>query len=274
MEYPHGRHHGGHHRRDEEEEGRYGHPPPLFGADPPPPPFFGGDAPPPPFFGGNAPPPPFFGGNAPPPPFFGGDKPPPPFFAGNAPTPPFYGGNAPPPPQVYHTSHMGPPGPATAEHPHHHPHIPPAADHHHHHHKDELSNKPSVRMYCKADTNYALTIRDGKVVLAPADPSDPRQQWIKDEKFSTRVKDEEGFPSFALVNKATRQAIKHSIGATQPVQLTDYNANGFDESILWTESKDLGDGYRAAFVMALILSFGSGKRVIINAGRLFPTKCN
>ena len=43
------------------------------------------------------------------------------------------------------------------------------------------------------------------------------QHWIKDEKFSTRVKDKEGFPSFALVNKATGQAMKHSIGATQPV---------------------------------------------------------
>ncbi|GER44320.1 hydroxyproline-rich glycoprotein family protein [Striga asiatica] len=222
MEYPHGRHHGGHHRRDEEEEGQYGHPPSLFGGDAPPPLFFGGNAPPPPFFGGDAPPPPFYGGNAPP-----------------------------PPPQVYHTSHMGPPGPAAAEHPHHRPHIPPTADYHHHT-EDELSNKPSVKMYCKADTNYALTIRDGKVVLAPADPSDPRQQWIKDEKFSTRVKDEEGFPSFALVNKATRQAIKHSIGATQPVQLTDYIANGFDESILWTESKDLGDGYRAVRMVSNI----------------------
>ncbi|GKF68175.1 ricin B-like lectin R40G3, partial [Tanacetum coccineum] len=40
--------------------------------------------------------------------------------------------------------------------------------------------------------------------------------WIKDETFSTRVKDEEGFPSFALVNKATGQAIKHS-SSGQPV---------------------------------------------------------
>ena len=58
------------------------------------------------------------------------------------------------------------------------------------------------------------------------------------------MKDEEGFPSFALVNKATGQAIKHSIGATQPVQLTPYNPDVLDESVLWTESKDLGDGYR------------------------------
>lgn len=83
------------------------------------------------------------------------------------------------------------------------------------------------------------------MILAPSNPSDPHQHWIKDEKFSTRVKDEQGFPSFALVNKATGQAIKHSIGATYPVQLTEYNPNRLDESVLWTESKDLGDGYRA-----------------------------
>lgn len=82
------------------------------------------------------------------------------------------------------------------------------------------------------------------MILAPSNPSDPHQHWIKDEKFSTRVKDEQGFPSFALVNKATGQAIKHSIGATYPVQLTEYNPNRLDESVLWTESKDLGDGYR------------------------------
>lgn len=44
------------------------------------------------------------------------------------------------------------------------------------------------------------------------------QHWYKDEKYSTRVKDEEGFPCFALVNKATGQAIKHSIGASHPVR--------------------------------------------------------
>lgn len=71
------------------------------------------------------------------------------------------------------------------------------------------------------------------------------QHWYKDEKLSTRVKDEEGFPSFALVNKATGQAMKHSIGATHPVQLIPYNPDVLDESILWTESKDIGDGYRA-----------------------------
>ncbi|KAI3460307.1 hypothetical protein Pfo_016970 [Paulownia fortunei] len=198
-----------------------------------------------------------------PPPFYGGNEAPPP---GRPHPPPFYGGNEPPPPQVYHTSHIGsdpdsyprpppptitnyyPPPPPTVDNPHHHPHMPhfpSIVDQHTHHKQEEVPNKPSVKMYSKAETNYSLTIRDGKVILARSDPSDPFQQWIKDEKYSTRVKDEEGFPSFALVNKATGQAMKHSIGATHPVQLIPYNPNVVDESILWTESKDLGDGYRA-----------------------------
>jgi len=106
-------------------------------------------------------------------------------------------------------------------------------------------NKPTVRVYCKAETNYSLSIMDGKVILARSDPNDEFQHWIKDEKYSTRVKDEEGFPSFALVNKATGQAIKHSIGATHPVQLCPYDADVLDESVLWAESRDTGDGYRA-----------------------------
>ncbi|KAL2320440.1 hypothetical protein Fmac_029409 [Flemingia macrophylla] len=70
------------------------------------------------------------------------------------------------------------------------------------------------------------------------------QHWYKDEKFSTRVKDEEGCPAFSLINKATGEALKHSIGATHPVRLIPYKSDYLDESILWTESRDLGDGHR------------------------------
>lgn len=45
------------------------------------------------------------------------------------------------------------------------------------------------------------------------------QHWVKDEKYSTEVKDQNGFPSFSLVNKATGQIMKHSVGATHPVCL-------------------------------------------------------
>lgn len=36
-------------------------------------------------------------------------------------------------------------------------------------------------------------------------------------RFSNEVTDDEGFPSFVLVNKVTGQAIKHSVGAKHPV---------------------------------------------------------
>jgi len=42
------------------------------------------------------------------------------------------------------------------------------------------------------------------------------QHWYKDEKYSTKVKDSDGYPSFSLVNKATGQAVKHSV-AGHPV---------------------------------------------------------
>ncbi|XP_017254677.1 ricin B-like lectin R40G2 [Daucus carota subsp. sativus] len=108
-----------------------------------------------------------------------------------------------------------------------------------------LSRMPSVRVCTKADTNFSLAVRHGKVILARADPSDLFQHWVKDEKYSTEVKDQYGFPSFSLVNKATGQAMKHSVGATHPVQLISYVPEPLDKSVLWTLSADLGDGYRA-----------------------------
>ncbi|XP_031103593.1 ricin B-like lectin R40C1 [Ipomoea triloba] len=112
-----------------------------------------------------------------------------------------------------------------------------------HHHGS--SNKPTYKVYCRAETNHCLSIRNGEVILARANPSDQHQHWYKEEEFSTRVKDAEGLPSFALVNKATGQAIKHATGNTKPVRLTEYKANHLDESILWTESKDTGESYKA-----------------------------
>lgn len=56
---------------------------------------------------------------------------------------------------------------------------------HHHSHSDSgpapfpaLSGKPTVRFFCKAEPNFSLTIRNGKVVLAPSDPSDQFQVCI------------------------------------------------------------------------------------------------
>ncbi|XP_076943223.1 ricin B-like lectin R40G3 [Bidens hawaiensis] len=97
----------------------------------------------------------------------------------------------------------------------------------------------------EAKTDHSLTIHNGKVILAPTNTSDPYQHWIKDEKFGCDVKDEQGYSSFALVNKATDQALKHAIGVKYPVQLTAYNPNALDMSVLWSMSRNPGDGYRA-----------------------------
>jgi hypothetical protein len=71
------------------------------------------------------------------------------------------------------------------------------------------------------------------------------QHWFKDMRLSTKVKDSEGRPAFALVNRATGLPIKHSLGKSRPVQLVPYNPEYYeDESVLWTESNDVGKGFR------------------------------
>ena len=73
-----------------------------------------------------------------------------------------------------------------------------------------LPPQPTVKVYCRANPNYAMTIRDGRVVLAPANPKDEYQHWIKDMRWSTSVKDQEWYPAFALVNKATGRPSSNS----------------------------------------------------------------
>ncbi|XP_057485610.1 ricin B-like lectin EULS3 [Actinidia eriantha] len=273
MEYPYGHPttHTHHHNREEQE-----YPPP---SQQPPPPFHGGQTPPP-YYTSNEPPP-YYGSNQPPPPqvnpyahshvshtshhVSGGGGPAPISDNYSQPQPPppplqshhfnnysediqpqttsdYYSS---PPSSVVHISHDSSYRHESEPDRHHYrPHMPSFIHQHHHQDARESAAAKTVRVCTKAKTDYSLTIREGKVILAPSDPSDPFQHWIRDEKYSIRVKDEEGFPSFALVNKATGQAVKHSIGATQPVQLTPYNPDVLDESVLWTESKDLGDGYR------------------------------
>nr|KAJ0221486.1 hypothetical protein LSAT_V11C200071210 [Lactuca sativa] len=126
-------------------------------------------------------------------------------------------------------------------------HIPPIICSHTNHQNpiNYMDNKPTFRVYTKAKTDYSLTIRNGKVILAPTNSSDLHQHWIKDEKFGRSIKDEKGNPAFALVNKATGEAMKFSIGVTYPVQLKKYNPNEVDMSVLWSEGNDLGDGYRS-----------------------------
>lgn len=108
----------------------------------------------------------------------------------------------------------------------------------------DLPRGQVVRVSCKADPDFSLAVRNGSAVLVHANANDEFQHWIKDETYSVKVKDERSYPSFSLVNKATGQALKHGLGETQPVLLTEYRLDTLDESILWTMSEDMGQGYR------------------------------
>uniref|UniRef100_A0ACD5WQR5 Uncharacterized protein n=1 Tax=Avena sativa TaxID=4498 RepID=A0ACD5WQR5_AVESA len=107
-----------------------------------------------------------------------------------------------------------------------------------------LASESTVRVLCRAGEDYSLTVRNGTVCLAPTNPRDEFQHWVKDMRHSTRIKDEEGYPAFALVNKVTGEAIKHSLGQNHPVKLVPYNPEYMDESVMWTESRDVGKGFR------------------------------
>ncbi|KAJ4821477.1 Ricin B-like lectin R40G2 [Rhynchospora pubera] len=108
-----------------------------------------------------------------------------------------------------------------------------------------VSSQPqTVKIFCRANERYCLSIRDGKVILASANPHDPFQHWIKEMRHSTKVKDVEDRPAFALVNKATGEVIKQSLGDTHPVHLVPFNPHDLDESMLWTESSDVRDGFK------------------------------
>ncbi|KAK9706199.1 hypothetical protein RND81_07G110500 [Saponaria officinalis] len=258
-------------------------PPPPFSHSPyPPPPHHDPSYPPPPSYGGayDSHPPPHGGAyDSHPPPHGGAYDTPPPPHGGAYESPPPHGGayDAPPP---HHgggyESHGGAYGaPPPPEHSYEHqssthhrfqPHMPGFIGSHFHHGGSEehsssthgydgpggpetglgsLENKPSYRIECKAGgERYAVGVRDDKVVLTHPNSADITQHWCKDERYSTKVKDKDGYPSFILVNKGTAQAVKHSISC-HPVQLAPYRPDVFDESVLWTQGKDLGSGFRS-----------------------------
>ncbi|XP_066164553.1 ricin B-like lectin R40C1 [Oryza sativa Japonica Group] len=101
----------------------------------------------------------------------------------------------------------------------------------------------AFRIQCRASDDLSLAIVNGEVILAKSDPRDDRQVWHKDVRYSAGLKDEAGRLAFALVNKATGEAIKHSFGYNHPVRLVKFEPGYLDESVLWTESEDTGDGF-------------------------------
>lgn len=102
----------------------------------------------------------------------------------------------------------------------------------------------AVRIYCEANPEYFLTARGHLAVLALGNPHDRHQQWIKVDSWGLKVKDDDGFPAFALVNKATKQALRHGDKEWDQIYLADYNHNKLDESFLWTLSADVGNGFQ------------------------------
>ncbi|KAI5058539.1 hypothetical protein GOP47_0026709 [Adiantum capillus-veneris] len=102
-----------------------------------------------------------------------------------------------------------------------------------------------VKILCKADKTFNLAIRNDTPVMAPADSLDPTQMWIKDQTYGARTKDNYGSPAFALVNKATGQALKHGKEKGHQLHLVEYRPGMLDEDILFSESQDFGEGFRA-----------------------------
>ncbi|XP_059070823.1 ricin B-like lectin R40C1 [Cryptomeria japonica] len=112
------------------------------------------------------------------------------------------------------------------------------------HRSEEEPWGPTVRIYCEANPDFFMAAQGQLPVLALGTAYDPHQQWIKVDSWGLRVKDDVGFPAFALVNKATKQALKHGNKEWDQIYLADYNPNKLDESVLWTQSEDVGHGYQ------------------------------
>ncbi|KAJ3702287.1 hypothetical protein LUZ61_005992 [Rhynchospora tenuis] len=100
-----------------------------------------------------------------------------------------------------------------------------------------------ITISCKKRDGYNLSIRDGAVVLAPADPNDKNQIWMIDFSYAKRAKDQDRRRAFAIVNKGTGQAISHGLGIGYLVRLAKINKMYFDASLLWTD-RQLEAGFR------------------------------
>ncbi|XP_078166061.1 ricin B-like lectin R40C1 [Carex rostrata] len=105
-------------------------------------------------------------------------------------------------------------------------------------------SQPTVKIYCQTKVGYNLTIFNDTVMLAPDNPADKYQHWIKESTYCEHVRDEEKRPAFALVNKATGKAIKHTFAPLHLVRLAPLDKNYLDASALWTEGSDVGNGFR------------------------------
>jgi len=111
---------------------------------------------------------------------------------------------------------------------------------------ETLPHGELVKVFCKLDGDYLLACHNDTLVMATANNLDESQQWIKDVSFGEHVKDIYGYPAFALVNKGHKKVLKHAKeeDQDQKVIVADYMPGMPDDSILWTQSQDFGDGFR------------------------------
>ncbi|KAL2629344.1 hypothetical protein R1flu_014030 [Riccia fluitans] len=101
-----------------------------------------------------------------------------------------------------------------------------------------------VSVYCENNPNYRLAMRSDGVVLAFKNEEDPKQQWFKID-VGDKFKDQEGSPGFILVNKFSGHALCHGSEQGETVFSTPYQPDSFEGAILWSQSKDVGQGFTA-----------------------------
>lgn len=127
----------------------------------------------------------------------------------------------------------------------------------------ELPKGQLVRIFCKSNRSLNLAVKSGRLTMVDADAENESQQWIRDDKYSTRVRDSNGHPAFMLINRASKMVLKHASGKWQEVQLAYYSPDIQDDDLFWTESQDFGEGFKSVRMASdtlLNLSVGSGNK--------------
>lgn len=105
-----------------------------------------------------------------------------------------------------------------------------------------------VRLYCKANPNYHVAVREfvgsGPCIVSE-DPEDDSTIWVKDDKMAYAFDLEGGF---SLVHKETKQALKTPATAGNQMLLAPYNPAGkLDTSIIWYMSGPKAGGYHTIY---------------------------
>ncbi|KAI5057646.1 hypothetical protein GOP47_0027661 [Adiantum capillus-veneris] len=138
-------------------------------------------------------------------------------------------------------------------HPHHHelhptpaPFVPEVPSPHHH--QPLLPQGQLVRVFCQKNQAFNLAVEHNNIIMKAANTEDEAQQWIKDESYGMRIKDNYGYSAFSLVNKKTGKILKHPKAKGHQVLLMEYRPDIKDDDILWSESQDFGEGFKTGII--------------------------